>query len=495
MRFTDVNNGGLNFPNAGGGCYGGLQFWQGGNQKVLVGDGWGDLNWSIAASVPNEDITPMTAIVTGEWHAMVVKSVYTSAGNTAVTIWLDPDFTKTEYNQANPPIAVSTDNTFDNIMLRCGNGSASADFANVILAATAVDVGFAVPAGPQFQNFVPGASTTFVRPNTPISVQVVVGGVGISTNAISLTLDGNSVIPAFTVSGGTITVNYQPTTPLAPGSAHSVAVNLTDMSGTPYSTSWSFTVDPYPALPVTLAGPFTVSGGGSMIILNSQDGSIDSQYGAASTNVLYTRFSMEFTDVNNGGLNVPNAGGGCYGGLQFWQAGNQKLLVGAGWADVNWSVAVSVPNTDVAPVTPILTGEWHTMVVKSAYTSGGNTAVTVWLDPDFTKSEGNQPNAPLVLSIDNTFDNIMLRCGNGTASANFSNVVMAAAAPGVGFAASPAVLAMQNLGGKNVHIAWTGVGTLQEAATPSGTWTDSANQANPQTRSATKSALFFRVKQ
>jgi len=137
------------------------------------------------------------------------------------------------------------------------------------------------------------------------------------------------------------------------------------------------------------------------------------------------------------------------------------------------------------------------MVVKSSYVTGGNTAVKVWLDPDFSKAENDQTNAPLALSLDNTFDTITLRCGNGTASANFSNIVMAATSTGVGFAATalPATLSIQNLGGKNLQVSWTSTGTLQEAPTATGAWTDSTNQANPQTLSATNSALFFRVKQ
>jgi hypothetical protein len=201
---------------------------------------------------------------------------------------------------------------------------------------------------------------------------------------------------------------------------------------------------------------------------------------------------MEFTDVNNGGLGVPNAGGGCYGGLQFWQGGSQKLLIGDGWADVNWSLGASVPNEDLSPVTPIVTYDWHTMVVKSAYASSGNTAVTIWLDPDFTKAEGNQANAPVVLSTDNTFDSILLRAGNGSATAEFSNIVMAANAPGVGF---PPVLTIQHLGGKNVQLSWIGPGTLQTASALTGVWSNSANQANPQTLSATNSSLFFRINQ
>lgn len=48
--------------------------------------------------------------------------------------------------------------------------------------------------------------------------------------------------------------------------------------------------------------------------------------------------------------------------------------------------------------------------------------------------------------------------------------------------------------GSEVTISWTGQGTLQESSTVAGGWTDSANQANPQTRSA-NGIRFFRVKQ
>ena len=76
------------------------------------------------------------------------------------------------------------------------------------------------------------------------------------------------------------------------------------------------------------------------------------------------------------------------------------------------------------------------MVVKNVFASNAPTAVTIWLDPDFTKTEGGQPVAPLTLTMTNgnTFDTIKLRCGTGSAYASFSNVVLAATAPGVGFA-------------------------------------------------------------
>lgn len=46
-----------------------------------------------------------------------------------------------------------------------------------------------------------------------------------------------------------------------------------------------------------------------------------------------------------------------------------------------------------------------------------------------------------------------------------------------------------------VRISWTGSGTLEEAAAPSGVWVDSTAQANPQTRAPTDTSRYFRVRQ
>jgi hypothetical protein len=48
--------------------------------------------------------------------------------------------------------------------------------------------------------------------------------------------------------------------------------------------------------------------------------------------------------------------------------------------------------------------------------------------------------------------------------------------------------------GQSVTISWTGTGALQEAASVSGPWSDSASQSNPQTVTATGSK-FYRIKQ
>jgi hypothetical protein len=300
-----------------------------------------------------------------------------------------------------------------------------------------------------------------------------------------LNLDGNNVAPTFAVATNSITVTYQPPTAFAVGSSHTVTVSLTDSNGTPYSTSWSFTVDLYPTLPVTVAGPIDVSGGGlGITIFGSTNGWISGNYESTSTNTLYTRFSMTFDDLNG-----ETGNGGGFGGLHFYQDLNEHLLTGNNWASTNWSVDGAAGGggaPDLLPVTPIVLGSWHTMVVKSVYSSNAPTAETIWLDPDFTKSEFTQPQAPLTVSMNNTFNTIRLRCGNGSAFAEFTNIVIAATATGVGF---PPLMSL-----KGLNLSWTGAGTLQQAPAVTGPWTDSGNQSNPQVIVTTNPAMFYRLR-
>lgn len=55
------------------------------------------------------------------------------------------------------------------------------------------------------------------------------------------------------------------------------------------------------------------------------------------------------------------------------------------------------------------------------------------------------------------------------------------------------VLNVPVLAGTSVTLSWTGSGTLQEAASVSGPWTASSNQANPQTTPSTGAAKFYRL--
>ena len=489
----------LNGETGSGGGYGGLQFILGGingQQNVIAGNAWISTNWSVDPyPAPQTDLTPVTPIVFGEWHTIVERVDYTPGGNATVNIWLDPDFTQTEAGQPNGPVTVSTVDTFDTIALRTGNGTASATFSNIVIAATSASVGFAAPASPQFINLTPAANASSAATNTSIGAQVVFGTYGIGTNTVALTLDGGPVTPSFVVATNSITVNYQPPTAFVPGSPHTVVLGVTDSNGAPYSTSWSFTVDAYPTLPVTIAGPidviYGVNGDLGIQIFNSQNEWIGGNYQSSSTNTLYTYFSMEFFDLNG---EVADDVGGCYGGLHFYEGTTERLLTGESWLRNTWSIddkaggeggELSLPPTNV-----VVINQYHTMAIKSVYSSGNNTEVTVWLDPDFTKPEASQPNAPLNVSMNNTFDNIRVRCGNGSAAAEFSNIVMTATSP---FTA-PIVMSIQNSGG-SLHLSWTGTGTLQSAPAVTGPWAVSGNQSNPQVVAATNSAMFFRLQQ
>ena len=203
---------------------------------------------------------------------------------------------------------------------------------------------------------------------------------------------------------------------------------------------------------------------------------------------------MTFDDVNG-----DTGQGGGFGGLQFYLGGTEHLLTGKYWGGTNWGIGAGAPNEDIPPITqiPLYLGSWHTLVVKTVYATNTNDRVEVWLDPDFTKTEGNQTNwPPLTLTMNNTFNGINLRCGNGSAYAEYTNIVIAATATGVGFVAQPptGVISVTNSGGA-VNLSWTSTGTLQAAPAVTGAWTDSANQANPQVLATTNSAMFFRLRQ
>jgi hypothetical protein len=481
MEFNSTND-------LGGATWGGLDFYQDGGEKLLVGKNGDSLNWSTANSGASAGDIP---VQTNDWHRFVVRLDYSPGGQATANIWLDPDLTQPEVSQPNSPLTLALDNTFNNIRLRCGFNDAVDTFSNVVAGASPFAKGGPVT----FQGYTPGQNASSAAVASPVSVQAVFGTYGVGTDTVVLNLDGTNVTPSFVVNSSSITVNYQPPNPFAPGSPHTVTLSLMDSNGTPYSTSWSFTADQYPSLPLTQTGPLDAFTGSDVILYNSQNEWIDGHYGASSTNTLYTRFSMTFYSLNG-----ETGGGGGYGGLEFYLGNSEHLLVGNNWVSTNWSIATpgdngGTPSEDLPPVVPIVPGEWHTMLVKCVY-SGTIDAVKVWLDPDFSKSEDNQPNPPVQLTMDNTFDNIHLRAGNGSAQAEYTNIVISATAEGVGLPAvvPPAILSLGRNGG-NLQLSWTGTGTLLVAPALTGPWVTNAIQANPQTVSTTNSAQFFRLEQ
>jgi hypothetical protein len=434
--------------------------------------------------------------VFGQWHTIVERVDLSPAGTATVTTWLDPDFTQPEASQPNSPIILNPAVIFDTIALRTGNGITSATFSNIIMSATGFGVGFPPGNAPTIQNLVPASGNLSAAVNSPIGGEVVDGSYGVSTQTVVLTLDGSPVTPTFVVTANTITASYQPPTPFVAGSSHSVALSCTDSNGNGASANWNFTVDQYPSLPAVFAGPETVVGN-NYEVWGPQNAWIGANYGSASTNTLYVRWSMAFPGFSR----TAGAGDGGWGGLEFYLGNTEQVLVGDDDVSTNWSVALqTISYEDIPPVTPIVAGEWHTLVVKSVY-SNTNTeaALEVWLDPDFTKTEGNQPILPLSFTAANTFDNVELRAGGSIGEATYTNVVAAATAEGVGFAAAvPAgKLSIKNQAG-SLSASWTSIGTLQVASVLTGPWTDygsATNQTNPQVLSVTNTTQFFRLRQ
>jgi hypothetical protein len=240
-------------------------------------------------------------------------------------------------------------------------------------------------------------------------------------------------------------------------------------------------------LPLTQAGPFDAFSGQDVVLYNSQNEWIGGNYDTNSTNTLYTTFSMSFYDLNG-----ETGSGGGYGGLHFFQGNSEMLLLGNNWGSTNWSVDGG-GSFDLVPATPIVLFDWHTLVARIDFNPAGNDHVKIWFDPDFTKTEGNQPVLPTAFSANCSFNSVHLRAGAGTGHAVFTNVVMSATSP---FAApvAPGVLSLTKPGA-NCQLSWTSVGTLQVAPTVTGPWTDASSQANPQTIMTTNAAAFYRLRQ
>jgi len=481
MVFNDLNG-----EIGGGGGYGGLHFILGNAQQLIVGNGWTSLYWSLDAAGSQQDLPGPIPVTLGEWHTIIVRTDYIPGGTDTVKVIFDPEFDKPESQQVNV-YTLAADASFDNIRLRCGNGTANATWTNIVVGSTATAVGLLPEAEATFLNYVPAQAAISVAPNSPVSVKVLFGSAAINPGAVAMTVDGNAVTPTFASTPNDLTITYQPPTPFVAGSSHTVVVSLTDLNNQPASTSWSFTVDAYPALPVNLAGPVSVSGGGAgMTIFSAQNGWLngDTYLNTNYSGTLYTTFSMVFDDLNG-----ETGGGGGFGGLHFFNGNNERLLIGNNWGSVNWSYdAANWGSGDISDF-PIVVGEWHTLVIKTVFVAGSADNVSVWLDPNLNLTESGQVNAPQGILADASFDSIHLRAGNGSAFATYSNILISAVSP---FAASvpQGVLSIQSN-----QLSWTSVGVLQEAPAVSGPWTDAANQTNPQILSTTNTAQFYRLRQ
>jgi hypothetical protein len=297
----------------------------------------------------------------------------------------------------------------------------------------------------------PAQGALSVPETNSIVANVAASSVGLNTSFASMTVDGSSVTPTVGGSSSLLTVSYIPSPALSAGSVHMAKVVVQDDNEVSHTNTWSFTTG-FSSLPAVLAGPFTVSNSVDLTIFTAGgDPWLGTNYLSASSQTLFARFSMEF-DTTNDTSSIYT-----WGGMDFFQGSNEKLLFGKNGGSPNWSVAIDGANgPDLNPVVAVVPSDWHTIVVQIDYEDGTVANETVWLDPDFTQTEANQPQASVTLSDDNTFDNIRLRCGFNDASATFSNIVMAATSAQVGFQpASPPRIMNINLSGTSLSISAT----------------------------------------
>lgn len=153
FRYT-VTNPASNSSNEG--YYAGMQMWEGGSERLGIGNAWGPHAYSAFGTAGGElDLKSATPEGGQVWQlvraadvtTIVYKVSYNAGGNDSVTVWLNPNLSLTEAEQ-NPALVTTfqANATFTEIHLREGGGGAGWTYSNIAIADTAWDTGFfAVP--------------------------------------------------------------------------------------------------------------------------------------------------------------------------------------------------------------------------------------------------------------------------------------------------------------------------------------------------------------
>ena len=208
--------------------YAGMSFFDGTNEHLGIGNGWGA--WAYSAfntatgdtdlkSTTPEPGQPYQLVRATDTTTIVIRVDFNSGANDNVTVWFNPNFALSEAAQ-NPALTTTfTANAdFDTIYLREGGGGAGWEFSNFVIAENATDLGFfAVPAttatwdaGGADSNWstavnwlddaVPSAGFDLIFPNsantTPtndLTAGTGFAGLTFSAGASSYTLSGNGI--------------------------------------------------------------------------------------------------------------------------------------------------------------------------------------------------------------------------------------------------------------------------------------------------------------
>lgn len=136
--------------------YAGMQLWEGGSERMGIGNNWGAYAYSVFNTAVGEmdlkSATPEAGrtyqlVRATDVTTIVFKVSYSAVGNDTVTAWLNPNLSLTEAEQ-NPALVTTfqANATFTEIHLREGGVGAGWTFSNIAIADIAWDTGFfAVP--------------------------------------------------------------------------------------------------------------------------------------------------------------------------------------------------------------------------------------------------------------------------------------------------------------------------------------------------------------
>lgn len=135
--------------------FAGLQLWEGGNERLGVGNAWGPHAYSAFGTASSDpDLNSATPESGQFWQlvretdltTIVFRVDFVNGGNDNITVWLNPNLSLTEAAQSSSLTTTFQANaTFNEIHLREGGGGGGWTFSDIAVAGSGTDSGFFVP--------------------------------------------------------------------------------------------------------------------------------------------------------------------------------------------------------------------------------------------------------------------------------------------------------------------------------------------------------------
>ena len=123
-----------------GGYWTALQLFNGGSERLGIGNNWNSLNLSTFAHNGDQDLDGPTPYVVGATYRLVAQIDFVNGGDDLAKVWINPT------SIASPSKDLgAADASFDSVLLRGGDNTASTTYANIIFATTFNEAAGVVP--------------------------------------------------------------------------------------------------------------------------------------------------------------------------------------------------------------------------------------------------------------------------------------------------------------------------------------------------------------